>query len=102
VSLAVDEDLAGVRGLDAEQGEAHVGAPRSDEARETEHLARVGIKGDPLESTFPAEVANGKKRVAALLVALLWAVAPGVEFADIAADHVADDLFGGCLGSQPG
>ena len=60
--FAVEQDGSRGRGFDAEEGEADIGAARSDQASEAKHLAAVEVESDVLEYALAAEIGHRREQ----------------------------------------
>ena len=82
--LAVEDDRAGCRRLDAEERQADIGASGADQAGEAEDLAAADVEADVMKDALTGEAAHGQDQVA------LLDRGARLQEPDLATDHVGD------------
>src|SRR5207237_5317435 len=93
---AVDEDRAGLRGLEAEDGLGDLAPAGADQARDAEDLAAANGEADVLEAAAQREALDAQDRRGAGRARLR------IQLAYVAADHRADDCVRIPLGNRTG
>ena len=80
--LAVQNDPARLRGAQAHQSFDEFGAPRTDHAADTEHLARPHVEADAIDTMINRQILNAKDRRGVGRRALV-----GIKHLQFAPDH---------------